>query len=147
LDDTIKGGPGSGYDDPHYGRPGEVGGSSPRESSRTANDDKSKGKIANNTLRWKSEDTIIGEIVIEYDDKLDLSKITTEDLKDYIKKHYKDMVSHLRSANDIEDITISDIKKGKGWISFKLDITPSTSAGDRWLDETGGGEEWSTYHE
>jgi len=39
----LRGGPGSGYGDPHYGRPGEVGGSSPRDEGTPAGSQETGG--------------------------------------------------------------------------------------------------------
>jgi hypothetical protein len=82
-------------------------------------------------LVWKGEDTIAGSLVLETpDESIDFSNVDDDAIKNYIKSHLPKAktVAGLRDESDIEDIAISNVRKGKGYIQATIDITPTEDA-------------------
>jgi hypothetical protein len=97
------------------------------------------GKIpaGGNDLKWKSEDTIKGKLVIEVPDDFDISNIKDADLQAFIKENLPGTIGHIESDGDIENIKIIKTETGKGYIRVDLDITPTAEAGNNWAESTG----------
>jgi len=134
--DSSEGGPGSGNFG-HEGRPGQIGGSGGGGGALA------DVKVATSDIRWKAEDTIKGSMVIEYPD--DRNTLSKEEVIAYLRNNPP--VDFLKKPEDIEDISVSIKDSGKGWAEVEVDITPSKSAGEDWLDQMGGEEEWGLYHQ
>jgi hypothetical protein len=101
------------------------------------------GKVADSYMTWKSEDTITGNMVVEHkEDK----PPTNEQLELFVIDNLANEVESLRGPKDVESVKITNREEGPGWVSFEVDVTPTEAAGDRWLEEEGGTEEWLTYH-
>jgi len=100
-------------------------------------------------LVWKAEDTIAGEVIIETPDDFDTKSVTKDNLRAFLKAKLPraGLVSKIKKPEDIEDIEVKNVDRGKGWLRVEVDITPTEEAGRAWLDEEAYGEEWETYHE
>jgi hypothetical protein len=138
---TAEGGQGSGNFG-HAGIPGQLGGSAP--GGGNGDGTLSGGKIAMDNTRWKSEDTITGKLVVEFParDK----PPSGDEIATFIKNNPPNLTA-IRGPKDIEDVKAKITDSGKDWVEVEVDITPTADAGQRWTDQTGGEEEWSTYHE
>lgn len=82
-------------------------------------------------LKWEAEDTIAGEVVLTTDNDADLSDADEDEIKQYLKSALPkyEYLSGLRNESDIEDISLSGVEKGQGYIRIKVDITPTEDAG------------------
>lgn len=142
----IKGGPGSGNYG-HAGRPGLVGGSGGRgvDISKAPSATLKGGNIADHNLTWECEEAIKGQIIVEHDE----DEPSNEKLASFIKKQFsgEELVRNIYDEEDIEKVDILSVEHGKGYSVVQVDVTPTVEAGDLWLEEAGGEEQWTTYHE
>lgn len=87
-------------------------------------------------LKWEAEDKIAGDVVLESPGDEDYSDLSDDEIKTSIKKAVvkQKHLSVIRDESDIEEIQISNVKKGKGYISAKVEILPTEEAGRTWQE-------------
>lgn len=96
------------------------------------------GKVprGGNDLRWRAEDTIAGDLVIETPSNFDTSKLMPVHAAEYIRTNAKGLVHGIRGGEDLDSIKITGLERGKGFIRVKVDITPSEDAGAAWAESS-----------
>lgn len=94
----VKGGEGSGYHDPHYGRPGEVGGSSPRDGGPPDQIAEGEAEKGGTSMRH------------------DLSKTQVEALKGHASVGFSDEVEE-HFLNEAQNIEKED-REGKDYLYY-----------------------------
>jgi len=89
-----------------------------------------------NNLKWKAEDTITGDLTITTPDDFDIGKLTSGHAAEYIRTNASDLIPGIGSGEDLDEIKITGLERGKGFVRVKVDITPSEEAGADWASES-----------
>lgn len=136
---AIKGGSGSGNFG-HSGRPGLVGGSgggAPSGGKITASEPIRGGTVTQSDLSWRAEDTIKGQVIIKHSSAVEPDE---SQLKGFIARRLPRLLFFGNPDEGIQEMKISNIERGAGYTSVKVDITPTDEQGADWVEHESYGE-------
>lgn len=111
----------------------------------------SEATIPDADARWKDEETIVGNAIIDLPSGTDVDSVSDEELGHYITNQLGDPSSifgangaiMLEGPEDIDEIHLSQVERsGAGYISLKFEAIVSDEAMERREQQVGTESEW-----